>query len=242
MSSFLQKLQIPALGCMLLLALGACSGARTQDRSYPPSPILTQAPSLRQNFLQAFLRGRWCRAQSLFLQSQEYYLRQDDFCSVAQIYILAYNLHAYLGVRYPHLLDKAMNFAQQGLDCANTLFDPDGHPRRGRQDERFQKLMDSRKWRSLATYLKNVQDPLFASVYARKAAIKALPTHTAWAQKYSDLALSVDRRQGWVLFLIQDWKYKLSVEKNSRRRDWIRQRIATLYDLVEPCASPFMQP
>ena len=239
--TFLKKMKCLALGCLFLLILGSCTARQKQNPAYPPPAALAEAPSLRQKFLQNFLQGRWCLARSLFLQTQEYYLRQDAFCSVARTYILAYNLHAYLGEKYPHLLDKAMIFAQQGLDCTNILFGPDGQPRKGVRDEEFQKLLDAQKWHILLKHLDTLNDPLFISVYARKATRKALQTDSSWARKFLDRAHAIDSRQGWILFLIQDWQLQLMFEKESRRKTWIEQRITTLYDLVEPCDQPFAE-
>lgn len=230
-----------AIACICLIS-GACTMLQRPPAPYSPPEKLELATSLRQDFVQEFLAGRWCTARTLFLQTQEYYLRRDDFCSAAQTYILAYKLHAYLGVTYPHLLDKAMNFAQQGLDCTSKLFDSRGQPCTGRQDKVVQDMLKAKKWQAVVDQLNRERDPLFASVYARKAARQARLTDIHWSIKFLDLAHTIDSRQGWVLFLIQDWKLQETLESNPQRRAWIKQRISTLYDLVEPCDQPFSGP
>ena len=236
------RLRHLTFGLLICLACGACTMLQKTPAPYAPPDRLTLAASLRQDFVQEFLAGRWCAARVLFLQAQEYYLRQDDFCSVAQTYVLAYKLHAYLGVKFPHLLDKAMNFAQQGLDCTTDILDTEGQPLVGKQDKAMNALLDAHAWPTIFTQLNHKRDPLFASVYARKAARKALQTTPQWSIKFLELAHNIDSRQGWVLFLIQDWKLQRTIESNPQRQTWIDQRIATLYDLIEPCEQPFSGP
>ena len=238
-ATLFMRLRHLTIGMFICFTCGACTMFQQTPAPYSPPDRLELASSLRQDFVQEFLAGRWCTARTLFLQAQEYYLRQDDFCSVAKTYILAYKLHAYLGVTYPHLLDKAMNFAQQGLDCTSEILDDKGQPRTGKRDKTIHDLIIAKKWPAVLDQLNRERDPLFASVYARKAARQARQTDALWSTKFLDLAHTIDSRQGWVLFLIQDWKLQEILESNPQRRIWIKQRIATLYNLVEPCDQPF---
>ncbi|GAU09319.1 hypothetical protein [Desulfoplanes formicivorans] len=232
--------------CIVLVAvlLQGCSLGSGPKSLYPPPAALSQTASLRQDFIQEFLQGRWTTARSLFIQTCDNLLRQDDFCAVARMYVLAYKLHAYLGVTYPHLLDKAVDFSQQGLDCTLKTHDRDALLV-GPRDRTMQDLLDRSDWPTIYSYLKKLGDPLFVSVYARKAAGKAASSpdkDSAWANTFLKLAHDVDSRQGWVLFLIQDWKGQRSLEKDPVRQRFMDQRINSLLDLVSPCTQPLIGP
>jgi hypothetical protein len=235
------------MSCTLLAAilLQGCSLSGGTKSPYPRPEILSQTASLRQDFIQEFLQGQWPTARSLFLQTQENLLRQDDFCSVAQMYVLAYKLHAYLGVEYPHLLDKALDFSQQGMECSKMI--GDRHtilptPR----DMKIQRLLQHGDWHTIHTYLNQLDDPLSVSVYARKAAVKAgqapdKDDHN-WARAFIKQAHIIDRNQGWVLFLIEDWKLQQGIETDPIKKRYIQKRINTLFELVTPFTQPIIEP
>ncbi|WP_462323553.1 hypothetical protein [Desulfoplanes sp.] len=226
----------------VLLVCG-CSLSTQPRTPYPPAEVLSQAPSLRQDFIQEFLQGRWATARSLFSRTEEYFLRRDNFCAVARTYILAYKLHAYLGINYPHLLDKANIFSQQGLDCG-LLFDASGRPVKTTTDLDMDVLLADSQWRAIHDSLLSMDDPLFVSVYGRKAAQQAiLSTEDGdgkWARIFIGQAHDVDSSRGWILFLIEDWKLSLALERNQERKHWIKKRIDTLYTLIGPCNQPIM--
>jgi hypothetical protein len=235
------------MSCTILVAtlLPGCSLSGGTKSPYPRPEILSQTSSLRQDFIQEFLQGRWSTARSLFIQTQENLLRQDDFCSVAQLYVLAYKLHAYLGVEYPHLLDKAFIFSQQGMECCkiigarNTILP---NPR----DMTIQTLLQQGGWQKIHTYLEHLDDPLSISVYARKSAVKAGQSSDEegrnWARVFINQAHSVDKNQGWVLFLIEDWKLQQGIENDPAKKRHIEERIDTLYELVTPITQPIIEP
>ncbi len=235
------------MACTLLIAilLQGCSLSSGTKSLYPRPEILSQTASLRQDFIQEFLQGQWPTARSLFLQTQETLLRQDDFCSVAQLYVLAYKLHAYLGVEYPHLLDKALDFSQQGMDCskiigARTTILP--NPR----DRTIHSLLQIGDWQKIHAYLEQLDDPLSVSVYARKAAVKAVQSFEDddrnWTRIFIKQAHIVDRKQGWVLFLIEDWKLQQKIETDPEQKRYIEERIKTLFELVTPITQPIIEP
>ncbi len=229
-----------------VLFLQACSLKKSEP--YPRPAAFSQTPALHQEIIQEFLQGRWMTARSLFAQTKENLLRQDDFCAVARLYVLAYKLHAYLGVDYPHLLDKAVAFSQQGLDCG-----PDLNDRHALvavpADNVLAAMLNKGKWKALHDHLAHLANPLFVSVYARKAAVRtgqsANKDDAAWTQAFLDQARSIDSNRGWVVFLVQDWKLQLKLETqgilkptNPTRQQCIKQRIQTLLDLVTPCTQP----
>jgi len=233
---------IPVI-CILLMAtlLHGCSLGGGKKSPYPRPAALSQVPALRQDFVQEFLQGRWTTARSLFVQTRENLLRQDDFCSVARMYVLAYRLHAYLGVEYPQLLDKAVDFSQQGLNCTGVLGDRETLLS-GTEDRRLEALIKGSRWQALHTRLNRLDDPLFVSVYARKAATRAGSSSDnedrTWALAFIQQAHAVDSSRGWVLFLVQDWKLQLELETDPVRQRFINKRIDTLLGLVTPCTQP----
>ncbi len=227
----------------MVFVLQGCSS--TKNTPYPPPAHLSQTPCLRQDFIQEFLQGRWATAASLFAQTKEELLRQDDFCAVAQLYVLAYKLHAYMGVEYPHILDKALDFSQQGLDCPHRIKDHDTLVA-STQDTYFETLLQDGDWPLLFKHLKHLHDPLFVSVYARKAGTKAGQSlnheDQHWAHIFFQQAHTIDSRQGWVLFLIQDWKLRLSLEHDPDRQEYMTKRINTLLTLITPCPQSITGP
>jgi hypothetical protein len=240
---------LPTMGLVAGIVLmatwlqGCTLGGGTKSL-YPPPAALSQTASLQQDFIQEFLRGRWATARSLFFQTRENLLRQDDFCGVARLYVLAYKLHAYLGVKYPHLLDKAADFSQQGLDCTLQSDDPEALLV-GPGDKILQALLDRCDWPAIHAHLEHLEDPLFVSVYARKAAARASgmsDKDRTWAKKFLNQARSIDSRQGWVLFLVEDWKWLRTLETDPVRQRFMDQRINTLLGLVTPYTQPITGP
>jgi hypothetical protein len=237
----------PTLLCIILAAilLQGCSLGGGSRSPYPRPEALSQTSSLRQDFIQEFLQGRWSTARSLFLQIRENLLRQDDFCAVAQLYVLAYKLHAYLGVEYPHLLDKAVDFSQQGLECDKVL-GPGTTILSTPADATIQALLEQGDWQRIHKSLKQLDDPLAVSVYARKAATKAGQSpdkvNHQWARAFLDQAHAVDSSRGWVLFLIKDWKLRQGLETDPVKKRSIEKRIDTLFELVTPSTQPIIEP
>jgi hypothetical protein len=235
------------MSCTLLAAilLQGCSLSGGTKSPYPRPEILSQTASLRQDFIQEFLQGQWPTARSLFLQTQENLLRQDDFCSVAQLYVLAYRLHAYLGVKYPHLLDKALDFSQQGMECSKMVGDRHTILPNSR-DTKIQLLLQQGDWHTIHAYLDQLDDPLAVSVYARKAAVKAGESSDGndrnWTRVFIKQAHIVDRNHGWVLFLIEDWKLQQKIETDPAKKGYIQERIKTLFELVTPFTQPIIEP
>ena len=87
-------------GCFLwifFLSFSLTSCFVPVDQSNYQQPMeLGYAPVQRQEFVNAFLQGKWCEARYLFEASVEKYLRQDDFCQVSKNYVLAWKLKRYV--------------------------------------------------------------------------------------------------------------------------------------------------
>jgi hypothetical protein len=84
--------------------------------------------------------------------------------------------------------------------------------------------------------LSREENPIYASVYARKAAEAALEAGLEQrAREFIELAHSVDSRQGWVVFLRQDWLIKSAMAETPQQRQTIRERIEYLDALIRPC-------
>jgi len=221
-----------------LLFTIACNFAPQKSPLYRPPEGIQLASAQRLEFVNLFLQGRWCEAEILFQRSLNNYIRQDDFCSAAKNYIVAYKLMAYIGQNDEKLLAKARDFAQAGDQC--ILFTEQNELLPTEKDNKYRKLIKSSNLKALIYELNREDDPLFLSVYARKASLIAKKNKFF---KISQLlirkALEVDRRQGWVIFLIEDWKIILSLKKESSKKKQIQKRINILYQKVETCSKNF---
>jgi predicted small lipoprotein YifL len=222
-------------GFALLLALAGCGG-KGKDTVYPPPDTLSLAPVQRQEFVDAFLQGHWCQAKALFDQSMENYLRQDEFCRASYNHYLMYKLKGYIEIDAPEELFEARRLASLSAACNSIPSQGPAPARRTAKDAKYTRLLEHNKFNTLLKLLAKDVDPLYASVYARKVAVLA---HAQGAQsvrnKALQLARSIDARQGWIVFLVEDWKLtgRFSTKQKTRRR--IAGRIEILEDLIRPC-------
>jgi hypothetical protein len=231
------RILLPCLAAALLLA--GCMAGPTQP--YPEPETRQKAADQREEFLEAFLSGRWCEAQSLFRASTLDYLRQDDFCAAAYNYRLAWRLTAYLSIPDQSLRKRAARLAELGLDCSG---DPGGENGRfaGPRDEAWEKLVSEKRFDELLSRVRGEEDALYASVYARKGARQAMAQGDEdAARRLLRTARQRDARLGWLLFVIEDWKLLADLENNDRRARLISERIRRLEQLVEPCGPSLPQ-
>lgn len=236
------RLFSPALLLLAALCLGAWACSPSRPRSvYPPPDTLRMAEPQRREFVHLFLQGRWCEAQGLFARSQEGYLMQDDFCAAAQNHILAWKLHKYVGIDMDHHLDQAHTLLRTGHDCPQVVppdtglkhQQPDNLPDK---DRGYQNLLDAGRFEDLARRLHAERDQLYASVYGRKAARAAGQSgDTRAAHMLIEQVRALDARQGWIVFLIEDWRIMHDMTEDRDLRAEIEDRVETLRNMIQPC-------
>lgn len=227
---------------LVMLCLVAWGCAPSKPRSpYPPPDTLRMAEPQRHEFVQLFLQGRWCEAQGLFERSLEGYLMQDDFCAAAQNHILVWKLKQYININDDQHLEQADALLRTGRDCPELLLpssditgiEISDLPSRDRD---YHALLDAGRFRALADRLQSERDQLYASVYGRKAALAAMQSGDIQsAQKIIEQTRLLDARQGWIVFLIQDWKIIYDMTRDSGRQTEIQSRIKALQELIQPC-------
>jgi len=223
----------------LILLLGGCVSSGPKQ-AYPPDERLRLAAAQRQAFVKAFLQGRWCEAESMFYASNEKYLHQDDFCAVAYNYELFWKLKGYLGLDAPGYMEKAREFRELGLDCPEAApAMPRGSAGGGGlpvHDRAYRVLLEERDFPGLYDRLSSEKNQLYASVYARKAALLAGESgEDRWAGRFAELARNLDAQRGWVVFLLEDWRLIEGLSRDAARKQAIRRRISRLQDLIRPC-------
>lgn len=222
--------------CLLAGGLLCACHMRSQA-PYPEPEIGEVALDKRSEFVEAFLRGRWCEAQSLFKSSTVDFLRQDDFCAAAYNYQLAWRLTAYLNIPDDSLQARAERLAALGLDCG-TGRDGLAQGFVGPQDAPWEQLVQEGRFEELEGKVRSEPDALYASVYGRKGARAAMDQGRIEAAR--DLLETVRRRDadlGWLLFIIEDWKLLQELETDFARKQLIQERINRLEQLVEPCTA-----
>lgn len=232
----------PAFLLLVAFCLWASACTPSGPRSpYPPADSLRMAEPQRHEFVQLFLQGRWCEARAAFERSVENYLMQDDFCSAARNHVLAWKLKEHLGMGDQADLEAARILVRTGRDCPGVPVpapdsDASVHTLLHEKDLQYREMIADSRFKALSARLMAEPDPLYASVYGRKAALAAL--RSGQADQAEALILQtrdLDARQGWVVFLIQDWKILHDLTKDSDRKEEILQRIEKLEDLVQPC-------
>jgi hypothetical protein len=228
---FLPLSVIPLVALLgLFFFLSGCLGGKQE--AYPVPDNIHKAPVQRQEFVGLFLRGWWGEAEAVFRLSVENFLSQDDFCSAARNYVLAHRLLRYAGYENPDLLQKARDMENTGQRCPDVL-DEDGDPVSAPKSRELNaRLNDVQR---MYDFLKKEEDPLYASVYARKAAKRAVDKGLEdLAARFLHLAREVDGRQGWVVFLVRDWQGLLSLQENEKKKQEIKNRIDYLRSLISP--------
>ncbi|PTN38057.1 hypothetical protein [Desulfonatronum sp. SC1] len=228
---------------MFFSSLWACGPSQPRS-AYPPPDTLRMAEAQRHEFIQLFLQGRWCEAQGLFERSLESYHIQDDFCSAAQNHLIAWKLHQYLNLDADHHLSAARDQAGTGLDCPglnlpdlDAVHEVPADDHLTPRDRTYRKMIDQGAFTALTAKLRAEPDPLFSSVYGRKAAKAALDAdHPDQARTLIHQTRELDAEQGWIVFLIEDWSFILSLTPAPDEVRHIQNRIGLLRNLIQPCS------
>ncbi len=237
-------IRLLSLCCLSCLALSAC-GVSGQRSPYPPPDTLAMAEPQRHEFVQLFLQGRWCESAAQFDRSTETYLLQDDFCAAAQNHLLAWKLKQYVDIVDDVHLEQARQLMQTGLDCPALVLPamdnqditpesaPDSLPDK---DHAYRDLLEGQRFEQLASRLAGEQDQLYASVYGRKAALSAMRSgQPDLARVLLRQTRDLDARQGWIVFLIKDWRSLHDLAPDEQSQQGIQQRIQRLQGLIQPC-------
>ncbi|MFP4070900.1 MAG: hypothetical protein ACLFTB_02525 [Desulfovibrionales bacterium] len=220
---------------LLVVLVSAC--APGPPPLYPPSPKLEQGAAKRVEYIQAFLEGRWCDARYLFAESRDAFLRRDDFCAVATNYLYAWKLHSYLGQEDPLLLQEALHMSRIGRSCPDIEQAAQGAVVQTERESEYRSLIRDGRFDELTTILDKESDPLFRSVYARKAAGRAYKEGQALqAKTLLEQALQTDAAHGWTVFLVEDWKLFHALETDAVMQKRISDRITRLGLLIQDCS------
>ncbi len=228
---------------MFFSSLWACGPSQPRS-AYPPPDTLRMAEAQRHEFIQLFLQGRWCEAQGVFERSLESYQFQDDFCSAARNHLIAWKLHQYLNLEADHHLKAARNLAESGLACpdlnlpgADAAHEMQAGDHLTTTDRAYREMLEQGAFDALAAKLRAESDPLFASVYGRKAAKAAVEAdQLEQGLMLIHLTRELDARQGWIVFLIQDWNFILSLTPDPAKAHHIQNRVDLLRGLIQPCS------
>lgn len=219
---------------LLLLGIlfSICSCASKTQEPYPVPKNLRLAPEQRQEFVGLFLRGWWNEAEAVFSASIDNYISQDNFCAAARNYVLAARLLKYIGRDGSPLLEKARKLRNTGQKCPRVFNEKD-EPVNVAKNVQYARMLESSA--QTKSMLEKEKDPLYRSVYARKAADRALENKDfSLAEDFLTMARKVDAKHGWIVFLIEDWKYVLRFEKDRERIRQIRNRIQYLRKMIVP--------
>jgi hypothetical protein len=237
MKVFSKSWVVLVLSALSLLMIAGCTGKARPV--YPPAEGVRLAVVQRQDFVNAYLHGRWCDAEVAFEKSTGNFLAQDDFCSAARNYIIAYKLKSYSSVDLPELLERADDLASLDLEYVHGKQESTGLSV-SKMDQHYLDLIENEQFSTLKSQLKSQDDPLFASVYARKAARAALRAdQSCLAEDLVLIARDIDTRQGWVVFLIEDWKLLKSLSDSDQDRQAIEKRIDLLQKQIHVCPGVF---
>lgn len=223
--------------CLLMCACSV-SGPR---QAYPVPDTLRMADAQRHEFIHLFLQGRWCEAHNLFDRSMENFLFQDDFCAAAQNHVLFWKLKKYAGISGGQSLDQARALLQTGQHCPEIVL-PSEHTEDGEpdtlpeKDRAYRELLKNGQFETFIARLHSERDQLYASVYGRKAAQAALQSgNKRQAEAIIHQTRDLDAKQGWIVFLIQDWKILHELSRDNALKTKIQQRIEILHNLIQPC-------
>jgi hypothetical protein len=97
-------------------------------------------------------------------------------------------------------------------------------------------MIQAQDFEALAQAIGAEDNELYASVYARKAAQAAIQAGGAGqADRFAEMALAVDSKQGWVVFLRQDWLIKAELADSDKEKQTIFERIGYLDAFITPC-------
>ncbi len=229
-----------ALAFALAPVLVAGCFSSTPEPVYPPAREIKQAPFQRREFVDAFLQGKWCEAEQRFAAAVQAYLQRDDVCQASYTYLLAWKLKRYVEIDAPELLENARKFQALGFGCPENPPVPltDGPDEVGlsARDRRYREYIARQDYAGLLEALTKEEDPLYASVYARKAARQAIDAgRNPQARALVEYARTRDAAQGWVVFVREDWRILRRLASSANEQALIDERLAVLEDIIRPC-------
>ncbi|MDK2920764.1 MAG: hypothetical protein PWR24_321 [Desulfonauticus sp.] len=174
----------------LSIFLLSCSLGSKKD-PYLIKPGIDLGYDYQAKFIKHFLKGEKCKAKYYFYKSNNIFARFDKLDEIGNNYFNLYKLEKYLGKEINYLYTKAVEF--------NPFIQ-----NKSEKDALYSKLLHQKDTSSLLNLLKKEKNPLYRSVYARKAITVA--ENKKVKKNFLNLAFAVDKQYGWVLFLIEDWK------------------------------------
>ncbi|WP_457570892.1 hypothetical protein [Desulfovulcanus sp.] len=217
---------------MLILSCLACSLAGPEGRPYSPPSTRNIPAKQRLEFINLFLRGRWTDASIVFRKSVDNFIQQDEFCAAAKNYFFLYNLFKYLSIDKMALLKKARSLAKLDSKCHPLLDITDDLLTE--KDRKYKEVLAKYNFSLMISLLEKESDPLFKSVYARKAALIAKERQRSFeAENFLNLAYEIDKKYMWTLFLIEDLRLKCKFLTNKSEKEKIRKRIEILLEYTE---------
>ncbi|WP_028575327.1 hypothetical protein [Desulfonatronovibrio hydrogenovorans] len=225
------------LAFLVILPVIMISGCTSRPGPlYPPADSVRLADVQRLEFVNAYLQGKLCQAGILLAKSNDNYLAQDDFCSVSRNFLIAYKLTSYSGSPRKELLEKAFEAALFDHGCWPDLQESQDLLAGSDKDARYLDLIEEQNFMRLKRELHQEEDPLFASVYWRKSAQEAIKAYQKdLALEFVQQARAIDSAQGWVVFLIKDWKLLSQLDIESYDKDFIEKRIKILENALQIC-------
>jgi len=223
------------LSCLFVL-IALLSGCGKNTGPYPVPDSLQTHDALQEAYVQSFLEGRGCEAEGLLEQLVEQAVRRDDFRAAGNAYGLGWKLHQYAGMGAPALRGRAeYMLALAGEETPEKTFTSE-NTKLSPRDIQFKKVLTDKKWKRLEKTLTAEDDSLYVSVYARKASQAALASGARKeAERFVELARKTDARQGWIIFLREDWKIKHQLANSEGEKAKIHARIEHLSNLIHPC-------
>ena len=210
----------------------ACSLAGPENGPYSPPSNRNIPAKQRLEFVDLFLRGRWADASIVFRKSVDNFIQQDEFCAAAKNYFFLYNLFKYLSIDRMALLKKAQSLAKLDTKCHPLVDGTDDLLTE--KDRKYKEALTNYNFSLMVSLLEKERDPLFKSVYARKAALtaKAKGRFTE-AEKFLSLAYETDKKYIWTLFLMEDLKLEYKISHNDLEKQRIKKKLEILKNYID---------
>ena len=225
---------------MLILSCLACSLAGPEDGPYSPPSNRNISAKQRLEFVNLFLRGRWTDASIVFRKSVDNFIQQDEFCAAAKNYFFLYNLFKYLSIDKMALLKKAQSLAKLDTKCYPLVDSTDDLLTE--KDRKYKEVLTNYNFSLMISLLEKESDPLFKSVYARKAALTANKKgRFSEAEKFLSLAYETDKKYIWTLFLIEDLKLNYKITNDPLEKDRIQKKLNMLTQYIDDNSDVFFE-
>jgi len=217
---------------MIILSCLACTLAGSKDNPYSPPRASSFPVKQRFEFVNLFLRGKWHEASIVFHKSVDNFIQQDEFCAAAKNYLFLYNLFKYLSIDRKALFKKAQSLAK--LDTRCRLLADSTDDLLTEKDRKYKEALTNYNFSLMVSLLEKERDPLFKSVYARKAALtaKAKGRFTE-AEKFLSLAYETDKKYIWTLFLMEDLKLEYKISHNDLEKQRIKKKLEILKNYID---------